>query len=289
MLFDLPKSWRWSTAADVATQDKYACVGGPFGSKLSRKHYSEQGVPVIRGQNLGDSELQFIDEDFVYVSEEKADTLVSNMAHPGDLVFTQRGTLGQVGRIPNNARFERYVISQSQMKLTVDEEKADSTFVYAYFRSPWALDYIRRTAITTGVPHINLGILRGFPVPVPPLDEQRRIAAVLGALDDKIELNRKMNRTLEEMAQALFKSRFIDFHGHYDLVDSELGPIPRGWEVVPISEVVDVKGGSTPRTKNAEYWDGGEIHWTTPKDLSSVSTPVRARAASSTSPAHLSS
>lgn len=73
-------------------------------------------------------------------------------------------------------------------------------------------------------------------VPVPPIEEQRRIAAVLGALDDKIELNRQMNQTLEEMAQALFKSWFIDFDGHEDLVDSELGPIPRGWTVRPLAD-----------------------------------------------------
>lgn len=76
-------------------------------------------------------------------------------------------------------------------------------------------------------------------IPVPPLDEQRRIAGVLGSLDDKIELNRKMNRTLEEMAQAIFKSWFIDFDGvpPDDLVDSELGPIPRGWTVGSLGEV----------------------------------------------------
>ena len=112
-------------------------------------------------------------------------------------------------------------------------------FIYAYFRSRWALDHIARNAITTGVPHTNLGILRSFPVPLPPLPEQRRIATILGALDDKIELNRKMNRTLEEMAQALFKSWFIDFDGHdtEGLVDSELGPIPRGWKVVSVGDL----------------------------------------------------
>ena len=243
-MFELPPNWRWSTVSRIAAKDKYACVGGPFGSKLSRKHYVEApGVPVVRGQNLGDPDRQFIDADFVFVSEEKADTLLSNMAYPGDLVFTQRGTLGQVGRIPAEARFERYVISQSQMKLTVDGDVADPDFIYAFFRSRWALDYIARTAITTGVPHINLGILREFPVPVPPLHEQRHVAAVLGALDDKIELNRKMNCTLEEMAQAIFKSRFVDFDGHADLAESKMGKIPRGWEVSHLGEVLELKRG----------------------------------------------
>ncbi len=208
----------------IAASDKYACVGGPFGSKLSRRHYVDvPGVPVIRGKNLGDTESYFHDEDFVFVSREKAKSLESNMAHRGDIVFTQRGTLGQVGMIPSDARFDRYVVSQSQMKLTVDPQIADARFVYAYFRSPRALEFIQQNAIATGVPHINLGILREFPVPVPPIEEQKRIAAVLGALDDKIELNRKMNQTLEEMAQTIFKSWFIDFDGEdYRQVASEV-------------------------------------------------------------------
>ena len=89
--------------------------------------------------------------------------------------------------------------------------------------------------------YTNLPTIRRLPLTLPPLPEQRRIAAVLGALDDKIELNRKMNRTLEAMAQALFKSWFIDFDGHDDLVPSELGPIPRGWEVKTIGDIIDRK------------------------------------------------
>ena len=87
---------------------------------------------------------------------------------------------------------------------------------------------------------------RALTVYVPPLPEQRHIAGVLGALDDKIELNRRMNRTLEAMAQALFKSWFIDFDGHDDLVDSELGPIPKGWEVGTIGDEFELTMGLSP-------------------------------------------
>jgi type I restriction enzyme S subunit len=81
------------------------------------------------------------------------------------------------------------------------------------------------------VSNLRIPALESLSIPAPPLDEQRRIATILGALDDKIELLQKMNRTLEELAQALFKSWFIDFDGHDDLVDSEIGPVPRGWRV----------------------------------------------------------
>ncbi len=135
---------------------------------------------------------------------------------------------------------------------------------------------------------------------MPPLPEQRAIAHILGTLDDKIELNRRMNETLEAMARALFKSWFVDFDpvrakmegrwrrgeslpglpAHlYDLfpdrlVDSELGEIPEGWEVKPIGDLAEVVGGSTPKTERPEYWEGGAHNWATPKDLSGISIPV---------------
>jgi len=134
----------------------------------------------------------------------------------------------------------------------------------------------------------------------PSLPEQRAIAHILGTLDDKIELNRRMSETLEAMAQALFKSWFVDFdpvqakaEGRWrrgeslpglpahlwglfpdSFEDSELGKIPKGWEIKSIGDLVEVVGGSTPRTEKAEYWNGGSHHWVTPKDLSGLSIPV---------------
>ncbi|MFM2068081.1 MAG: hypothetical protein RLZZ584_2990, partial [Pseudomonadota bacterium] len=105
----------------IKSNTRYALVGGPFGSNLTTRDYVDDGVPVIRGTNLP-QDSEFLDDGFVFVSEGKADALASNLAHPGDIVFTQRGTLGQVGIIPESARFRRYVVSQSQMKLTVNHE-----------------------------------------------------------------------------------------------------------------------------------------------------------------------
>jgi len=152
----------------------------------------------------------------------------------------------------------------------------------------------------SAVPGLNRDAAHALKISVPPLPEQRAIAHILGTLDDKIELNRRMSQTLEAMARALFKAWFVDFEpvrakmegrwergqslpglpAHlYDLfpdrlVDSELGEIPEGWEVKPISELADVVGGSTPKTERAEYWEGGTHHWVTPKDLSALSMPV---------------
>jgi type I restriction enzyme S subunit len=122
-------SWPRVTVESIKAKARYSLVGGPFGSDLTARDYVEDGVPVIRGSNLPDDRC-FNDSEFVFVGEEKADQLFASNAHPGDVVFTQRGTLGQVGLIPTESRFSRYLISQSQMKLSVDPAKADARFVY---------------------------------------------------------------------------------------------------------------------------------------------------------------
>ncbi len=110
-------------------------------------------------------------------------------------------------------------------------------------------------------PYVSLTSQRGMLVAVPPIEEQRRIAGVLGALDDKIEVNRRMNRTLEEMAQALFKSWFVDFDGHTDLVESELGPIPRGWRIATLgSACLVTMGQSPPGSTYNEVGDGMQFY-----------------------------
>ena len=258
--------WHKAKLIDVAAKKRWALNGGPFGSKLSTKHYTESGVPVIRGTNLsGQSKFSF--DDFVYVSEEKADELRPNNAHPGDLVFTQRGTIGQVGLIPIDSSIPRFVISQSQMKLTPDPEQAEPMFLYYYFSAPDTVRKIRNLAFAAGVPHINLEILRNFEVPLPPLPVQRRIAGILSAYDELIENNQRRIKILEEMARSLYREWFVHFrfpgHNKVKMAPSPLGPIPQGWEVKKLGEIADLNRAQiNPRTAP------DEVHYI---DISSVS------------------
>lgn len=202
---------------------------------------------------------KWVGGEFVYVSDEKAEQLGQNIARPHDLVFTQRGTLGQVSIVPANG-YDRYVVSQSQMKITVDPTKADVNFLYYLFNLPDQLQYIQNSAIQTGVPHTNLGILKKTPVTIPSLAVQKQVASVLTSFDDRIDLLRETNATLEAIAQALFKSWFVDFdpvrakqegrapEGMDEVVaalfpdvleESKLGLVPKGWQISPIGTVVE--------------------------------------------------
>lgn len=193
---------------NLAAKGKWSLNGGPFGSKLISSMYVDNGVPVIRGANMGDGS-RFHDADFVFVTTEKADELRAHTARRGDVVFTQRGTLGQVALIPQTSSFDRYVISQSQMKLTSDPLKADAAFVYYCFCDPKIRSDFVGLASSSGVPHVNLATLREYSIPLPPLPTQRRIADILSAYDDLIENNTRRIAILEHMARRLFEEWFL--------------------------------------------------------------------------------
>jgi type I restriction enzyme S subunit len=170
----------------------------------------------------------------------------------------------------------------------------DTRFMKYVIGSQAFTDYVLAVQTGTAVPHISAGQIKNFELRLPPLPEQRAIAHVLGALDDKIELNRRMNEMLEAISRALFKSWFVDFdpvrakaEGRdpglpwplADLFpdsfeDSELGEVPKGWAIKSIGDLADVVGGTTPSTKVQSFWEGGVHAWATPKDLSILSVPV---------------
>ena len=153
-----------------------------------------------------------------------------------------------------------------------------------------------RVASGTALPYLTVSTLTELLLSLPPFVEQRAIADVLGALDDKIEQNQQTAWALERLTWATFRAWFVDFEPvkakaagadsfhsmpqHvFDslptrIVDSEIGPVPEGWEVVGIGDVVTVKGGGTPSTKTPDYWDGGEHCWATPRDMSRLRHPV---------------
>ena len=246
-------SWPKLKLESLAAKEPYSFVGGPFGSKLTTRDYVESGIPVIRGSNMNNG--RYIDmTDFVFVTESKVrEDLSSNLAKPGDLVFTQRGTLGQVAIVPSDGIADRYVVSQSQMKLTVDEAKADRLFLYYYFSSREATERIMSFVSSSGVPHINLTVLRNFEVPVPPPGEQRKIAELLSSYDDLIENNRRRIQLLEQAARLLYKEWFVHLrypgHEHTRITEG----IPAGWSKKPLGELLTLQRGfDLPVSKRRE-------------------------------------
>ena len=266
---------------------------GPFGSRMKSDCYVSNGVRVVRGTNLTGG--RSFSGDFVFITPEKAEELNSANLLPNDLVFPHRGAIGEVGIVPNDG--ERYVLSSSMMKLTCAADGAHPDFIYYFFKSEAGRFELLKNASQVGTPGIGqpLTSLKQIKLKLPPVDEQRSIAAALRALDDRIALLRETNATLEAIAQALFKSWFVDFDpvraksqgqppaGMDEATaalfpdsfeESALGLVPKGWSVQPVGDAVECVGGATPDTKDPSYWSPEEHAWTTPKDLSGLPAPV---------------
>ena len=226
---------------------------GPFGSNIKVDNFINSGVPVLNGSNLQGFKLN--EDSFNYVSQEKADSLGRANAHRGDIVITHRGTLGQIVYIPEDSKFEQYVISQSQFRLKLNQSILRPDFFVYFFHTRLGQHRILMNASQVGVPALArpTSTFKEVVVPVPSMNVQDKIMNILHSLDDKIENNRRINENLEQQAQALFKSWFVDFEPFKDgeFVESELGMIPKGWRVGKLGELCQFKRGKGLLSKNA--------------------------------------
>ncbi len=276
---------------DVATLISEGKLFIGDGYRAKNEELSNSGLPFARAGNINGG-FNFKDAD--RFPEQNLARVGNKISQPGDVVFTSKGTVGRFAFVqPGTPRF--VYSPQLCFWRSLDHKQIDPRFIYYWmFAREFSVQFKGVAGQTDMAEYVSLTDQRRMHITLPPPPEQRAIAHILGTLDDKIELNRRMNETLEAMARAIFKSWFVDFdpvrakaEGRdpglpkdiVDLfpdrfVDSELGEIPQGWEVATISDLANVVGGSTPSTKEPSYWESGMHHWATPKDLSKLSVPV---------------
>lgn len=257
------------------------------GTHDSPKEVSVGGFPLVTSRHISNGRVDL--RDTYNISEKDFNAInLRSKVDGGDILISMIGTVGQIAYV---AADPRYAIKN--VGLIKPNKWENSKYIFYYLKSPTAQEDIVSRLKGTTQQYLSLGELRNFPITLPPLDEQKRIAEVLGAFDDKIELLQKQNKTLEDMAKALFKSWFVDFdvvrakqkglpkadimrEYHltdelYDLfpssfADSPLGPIPSGWEVKTIQDLGEVVCGKTPSTSHKEYY-GGSVPFITIPDM----------------------
>ncbi|MCY3883639.1 MAG: restriction endonuclease subunit S [Gammaproteobacteria bacterium] len=265
----LPQTnWNAVTIAEIAEK-----VGmGPFGSSIKVETFVPNGVPIISGQHLHGSRLDD-SQGYNFITEVHARHLANANVQKGDVILTHAGNIGQVAYIPDRSQYNKYVISQRQFYLRCDQSKVIPEYVTAYFNSPEGRHKLLANASQVGVPAIAqpVSYLRTIDIPLPSLNEQRAIAHILGTLDDKIELNQRMNETLESMAYAIFKDWFIDFGLVRAKMERRLTEFPReitelfpdsldhsgmpvGWSKVPLKKIGSIVTGKTPSTRKPNYF-----------------------------------
>ena len=277
--------WKKEKTADLIDQGILEINDG---YRAKNSELSSTGLPFVRAQNINNGFLFDGTDCFPLEDLKKVGKKISKS---GDVVFTSKGTVGRFAFVHDDT--PKFVYApQLCFWRSLDETAVDPRWLYYWMQSAeFYRQYKGVSGQTDMAEYVSLQDQRRMHLTLPPFPIQRRIASILGTFDDKIELNRRMNRTLEQMAQALFKSWFVDFDPVHakaagrrpkglsadiarlfpkEFEDSKLGPIPKGWKAKPIGETVQVVGGGTPSTKNLNFWYNGAHSFCTPKDMSSL-------------------
>lgn len=233
------EEWKEYKLGDVLCEKGY--IRGPFGSALKRGDLLNIGIPVYEQQHAIYNKREFR----FYISEEKYNEMKRFTVYPDDIIISCSGTVGEVSLIKKNN--PKGIISQALLLLRADTNIIAPEFLLYFFKTAKGHNSI--TSRSSGSVQINIArreIIEGIPLYLPCIEEQRKIVSILKSLDDKIEVNRRINENLEQQAQALFKSWFVDFEPFKDgeFVESELGMIPKGWKLKRIYEYVDVIYGA---------------------------------------------
>jgi type I restriction enzyme, S subunit len=262
---EVPAGWELTTLGDVCARAGGGIQTGPFGSQLHASDYVPVGIPTVMPLNIGENRI--VIEGIARITPADAHRLARHQLLPGDIVYSRRGDVERRALVREGET--GWLCGTGCLRVRPGIGVVDSTYVSYYLGHPAVRGWVVRHAIGATMPNLNTAILSALPFVRPPSREQRGIAAVLSSLDDKIELNRRMNQTLEAMAQALFKSWFVDFDpvrakaaGREpagmdaetaalfpdSFEDSVQGGIPWGWQVGPLIDFIDV---NPPRSLRA--------------------------------------
>lgn len=232
----MPQHWKTYKLSDLAE------IGSS--KRIFLSEYVETGIPFFRSKEVIESFNKKQVSTELFISEEKFVEIEKKFGAPkeGDILLTSVGTIGVPFIIP--AAYPKFYFKDGNLTWfkNYKRELIDPKFLFFLFMSPIGQQKFRNNLIGSTQQALTISSLREIEVTIPPLPEQRAIASILSVLDDKIELNLQMNKTLEEMAMALYKHWFVDF-GHFKdgkFVESELGMIPEGWEVGKLKDCIDI-------------------------------------------------
>lgn len=249
-------SWSKSTIGQLCDKGGALIQTGPFGSQLHAHDYELIGIPVIPTEAIGRRRLHT--EGLPKVSTATAERLSRHKLKEGDILFARRGAQAIGLSAIVEKEHEGWLCGTGAILLRLNSTDVDAKFLSFAFSSEVSMAWLKTHAVGAVMPNLNEGVIRSFPLVLPPIGEQHSIAHILGTLDDKIELNRRMNETLEAMARALFKSWFVDFDPvrakaekrqpagmdaettalfPASFEESPLGMIPKGWRVDTIADI----------------------------------------------------
>ena len=267
---------------------------GPFGSNIKVSCFVDSGIPVLNGSNLEGFSLS--EKSFHYITREKADSLNKANAHRGDIVITHRGTLGQIVFIPQNSKYDRYVISQSQFRVRCNKRVLPE-YLVCYFHTPIGQHKLLSNASQVGVPALARpsSTFQQLEVLLPELSIQKCVVDIITTIQKKIENNEKINDNLQQQAFSVFDNLIANAENNdrtasdYAFLNpkrtlaknqvarsidmsqlSTSGAFPSGWEMKPFNGGMRFTNGDTllaritpclenGKTAFIDFLDDGEV------------------------------
>jgi type I restriction enzyme S subunit len=250
------EGWKTVKLQDIVTKLGDGLHGTP--------RYDDKGeYYFINGNNLVDGKI-VIKESTKKVNEKEYLKYHKDL-NDRTILLGINGTIGNVA-IYNR---EKCILGKSACYFNVIPDVSKDYIKYVVIGQAFQ-NYIQNFASGTTIKNVSLKLVREFEFKLPPSSVQQKVASILSSLDNKIELNRQTNQTLEAIAQALFKEWFVDFNfpgATGEMQDSELGKIPRGWKVGKLFDISKLIGGGTPKTSINEYWNDANIDWISARDV----------------------
>jgi type I restriction enzyme S subunit len=234
----MDNGWLKTTLGELCDRGQAMIQTGPFGSQLHSYDYQTAGVPVVPTEAIGRRRIR--DDAIPRVSESVVSRLARHKLRAGDILFARRGAQATGLSALVESKHEGWLCGTGAILMRLETADVDPTFLSFLFSSDSVISWLKAHAVGAVMPNLNEGILRRLPLLLPPLKEQRTIAQVLTTLDNKIELNRRMNETLEAISQALFKSWFLDA--------TEDG-LPNGWRMTYVGEETQLVKGVSYRSE----------------------------------------
>lgn len=218
------------TIADIQT--------GPFGSQLHKEDYVETGTPIVTVEHLGNR--VFTEQNLPRVSDSDKARLIKYTLSTGDIVFSRVGSVDRCSYVDKS--HDGWMFSGRCLRVR-PTELVDSLYLYYYFCLEETKQFVRNIAVGATMPSINTKLLGEVEIALPDLNNQKRIAAVLSSLDDKIENNQKLNDNLEQQAQAIYHERFETVSPN---------DLPSDWRIVTLGEVATISNKSFNPLKEPE-------------------------------------
>lgn len=257
----MSENWKTYKLRNICS--KIGSGATPRGGKES---YLEEGISLVRSQNVLD--FCFSSNGLAFIDEAQAKQLSNVEVEEKDVLLNITGdSVARVCQIPKNILPAR--VNQHVAILRTKREQLLPAYLKYYLLNPQFKTLMLSLASSGGTRNaLTKGMIEEFEINVPQIEEQRRIAEILSALDEKIELNLEMNRTLEKIAQATFKHWFVDFQ--FPGFDGELvDGLPKDWRIGEISDIYKTTSGGTPSRANGEFYQNGTVNWVKSKELNS--------------------